>query len=205
MTHTKRDKWTHWDLNPGPSACGADVIPLHHVPVRGRPPGYTHLGMPTVCGTYLRARSCAPRCCGTCVMVCRAAVCAVWPSALWWGWGARPETARVPALHRTEPQRSRACAGQAHGRRAVTPPPQRMAAVAAVAVAMVVVAGKAHPPPPLLRLNGVPRVVGPAPFPPPSPVPSPHAPHRHRPADRACARSFRPRTHKVWQDGHTGI
>ena len=26
-------KWTHWDLNPGPSACGADVIPLHHVPV----------------------------------------------------------------------------------------------------------------------------------------------------------------------------
>ena len=25
--------WTHWDLNPGPSACGADVIPLHHVPL----------------------------------------------------------------------------------------------------------------------------------------------------------------------------
>ena len=25
--------WTHWDLNPGPSACGADVIPLHHAPV----------------------------------------------------------------------------------------------------------------------------------------------------------------------------
>ena len=25
-------KWTHWDLNPGPSACEADVIPLHHVP-----------------------------------------------------------------------------------------------------------------------------------------------------------------------------
>ena len=24
--------WTHWDLNPGPSACEADVIPLHHVP-----------------------------------------------------------------------------------------------------------------------------------------------------------------------------
>ena len=23
---------THWDLNPGPSACEADVIPLHHVP-----------------------------------------------------------------------------------------------------------------------------------------------------------------------------
>ena len=26
-------KWTHWDLNPGPSACEADVIPLHHVPL----------------------------------------------------------------------------------------------------------------------------------------------------------------------------
>ena len=24
--------WTHWDLNPRPSACEADVIPLHHVP-----------------------------------------------------------------------------------------------------------------------------------------------------------------------------
>ena len=28
----KIGKWTHWDLNPGPSACEADVIPLHHVP-----------------------------------------------------------------------------------------------------------------------------------------------------------------------------
>ena len=26
-------KWTHWGLNPGPSACEADVIPLHHVPM----------------------------------------------------------------------------------------------------------------------------------------------------------------------------
>ena len=26
-------KWTHWDLSPGPSACKADVMPLHHVPV----------------------------------------------------------------------------------------------------------------------------------------------------------------------------
>ena len=26
-------KWTHWGLNPGPSACEADVIPLHHVPI----------------------------------------------------------------------------------------------------------------------------------------------------------------------------
>ena len=25
-------KWTHWGLNPGPSACEADVIPLHHAP-----------------------------------------------------------------------------------------------------------------------------------------------------------------------------
>ena len=25
--------WTHWDLNPGPSTCGADVMPLHHVPL----------------------------------------------------------------------------------------------------------------------------------------------------------------------------
>ena len=33
MTHAMRDKWTHWDLNPGPSACESDVIPLHHVPV----------------------------------------------------------------------------------------------------------------------------------------------------------------------------
>ena len=26
-------QWTHWDLNPGPSACEADVMPLHHVPL----------------------------------------------------------------------------------------------------------------------------------------------------------------------------
>ena len=25
--------WTRWGLNPGPSACEADVIPLHHTPV----------------------------------------------------------------------------------------------------------------------------------------------------------------------------
>ena len=25
-------QWTHWGLSPGPSACRADVIPLHHVP-----------------------------------------------------------------------------------------------------------------------------------------------------------------------------
>ncbi len=28
--------WTHWGLNPGPSACRADVIPLHHVPAQHR-------------------------------------------------------------------------------------------------------------------------------------------------------------------------
>ena len=37
--HCGSGKWTHWDLNPGPSACGADVIPLHHVP----------LGLPSAC------------------------------------------------------------------------------------------------------------------------------------------------------------
>ena len=31
--------WAHWDLNPGPSAYEADVIPLHHVPLRNKP-GY---------------------------------------------------------------------------------------------------------------------------------------------------------------------
>ena len=29
-------KWTHWDLSPGPSACEADVMPLHHVPLGSR-------------------------------------------------------------------------------------------------------------------------------------------------------------------------
>ena len=31
--HLTTLKWTHWGLNPGPSACEADVIPLHHVPL----------------------------------------------------------------------------------------------------------------------------------------------------------------------------
>ena len=31
--HNMSCTWTHWDLNPGPSACEADVIPLHHVPL----------------------------------------------------------------------------------------------------------------------------------------------------------------------------
>ena len=30
----RRQQWTHWDFNPGPSACEADVIPLHHEPAR---------------------------------------------------------------------------------------------------------------------------------------------------------------------------
>ena len=34
---SKEQEWTHWDLNPGPSACEADVIPLHHVPLAVRP------------------------------------------------------------------------------------------------------------------------------------------------------------------------
>ena len=29
---TQLAKWTHWGVNPEPSACEADVIPLHHVP-----------------------------------------------------------------------------------------------------------------------------------------------------------------------------
>ena len=29
----QQNMWTHWDLHPGPSACEADVIPLHHVPI----------------------------------------------------------------------------------------------------------------------------------------------------------------------------
>ncbi len=41
MTHPVRacgatKAWTHWGLNPGPSACEADVIPLHHVPAGAR-------------------------------------------------------------------------------------------------------------------------------------------------------------------------
>ena len=31
--HWSTDQWTHWGLSPGPSACEADVIPLHHVPL----------------------------------------------------------------------------------------------------------------------------------------------------------------------------
>eukprot|EP00971_Amphidinium_carterae_P011897 234324-Amphidinium_carterae.2 len=31
IIHLRR--WTHWDLNPGPPACEADVIPLHRVPM----------------------------------------------------------------------------------------------------------------------------------------------------------------------------
>ena len=31
--HASKTNWTHWGLNPGPSACEADVIPLHHVPI----------------------------------------------------------------------------------------------------------------------------------------------------------------------------
>jgi hypothetical protein len=35
-------KWTHWDLNPEPSACEVDVMPLHHEPSDCR-----HLAGPT--------------------------------------------------------------------------------------------------------------------------------------------------------------
>ena len=29
----REQQWPHWDLNPGPSACEADMIPLRHEPV----------------------------------------------------------------------------------------------------------------------------------------------------------------------------
>ena len=32
LPHPSLVIWTHWDLNPGPSACEADVMPLHHAP-----------------------------------------------------------------------------------------------------------------------------------------------------------------------------
>ena len=34
MRSNNFSKRTHWDLEPGPSACEADVIQLHHAPVR---------------------------------------------------------------------------------------------------------------------------------------------------------------------------
>ena len=41
-------KWTHWDLNPGPSACEADVIPLHHAPTCFMPLAFSALS-PNAC------------------------------------------------------------------------------------------------------------------------------------------------------------
>ena len=40
ISREQKNKWTHWDLNPRPSACEADVIPLHHVPRAKNP--YQH-------------------------------------------------------------------------------------------------------------------------------------------------------------------
>ena len=45
-----RAKWTHWDLNPGPSACEADVIPLHHVP---HAPGHSKQVSHSVCSATI--------------------------------------------------------------------------------------------------------------------------------------------------------
>ena len=42
--------WTHWDLNPGPSACEADVIPLHHVPLADSATQH-HWNMNCACAT----------------------------------------------------------------------------------------------------------------------------------------------------------
>ena len=51
--------WTQWDLSPWPSACAADVIPLHHVPswCHFSDARYTHEPHHTQRGeiTYLRA------------------------------------------------------------------------------------------------------------------------------------------------------
>ena len=42
LAHPEPEKWTHWDLNPGLSACEADVIPLHHAPYIG----FLHVQIP---------------------------------------------------------------------------------------------------------------------------------------------------------------
>ena len=46
---SKCEKWTHWDLNPGLSACEADVIPIHHVPhgVESATHLFPHADVPT--------------------------------------------------------------------------------------------------------------------------------------------------------------
>ena len=33
MRAASEPQWTRWGLSPGPSACEADVIPLHHAPL----------------------------------------------------------------------------------------------------------------------------------------------------------------------------
>jgi hypothetical protein len=52
------EKWTHWDLNPGPFACEADVIPPHHVPVGGAVCATLHVsGLTLVCWTVCQINS----------------------------------------------------------------------------------------------------------------------------------------------------
>ena len=74
MGHYQPQRWTHWDLNPGPSACEADVIPLHHVPrdIDGR-------GLPSC--DLEGSSACLPRAPGSCV--CRACFCKRGTTAPW--------------------------------------------------------------------------------------------------------------------------
>ncbi len=66
MTHPVRacgatKAWTHWGLNPGPSACEADVIPLHRVPA-GAGRGDARKLAGNSCGAFClgrAARNCA--------------------------------------------------------------------------------------------------------------------------------------------------
>ena len=57
--------WTHWGLNPGPSACKADVIPLHHVPICGsNPDACDAIGiLPSAVGHTDRITICIAGCC----------------------------------------------------------------------------------------------------------------------------------------------
>ena len=59
-----RTRWTHWDLNPGPSACEADVMPLHHAPLEGDLASVIWRSEEVALGRHLRmiARMLGPYC-----------------------------------------------------------------------------------------------------------------------------------------------
>ena len=75
------DQWTHWGLNPRPSACEADVIPLHHVPLAS--PSNTrpkHIARCARVCTSQRVSTCACACVCACACACMRAcirVCVV--------------------------------------------------------------------------------------------------------------------------------